>query len=155
MKRVSIERTIYLADTDATGFAYYARYFEWMESARMDMLRSAGGSIDLLRAEGITAVVRETACRYTAPLKLGDAVDVECWVSHIGKTSLAIDYQFSNKTTGAPAGNGSVVVVFITINSGRPTKIPPSIRAGIEPFSTIANANGGNTDPSSAQGFNE
>jgi hypothetical protein len=39
-----IERKMYLADTDATGFVYYARYLEWMKPVGLIFsLQSAQG----------------------------------------------------------------------------------------------------------------
>ncbi len=118
---------IYLADTDATGFVYYARYLEWMEAARLDMLSEAGTDLNKLKAEQIGAVVKNVFCSYDTPLNLGDEVEIETYLSKYGKTNLAVAYKFTNLTTQKNAGSGEVLIVFINNNTLRPVRIPEYI----------------------------
>lgn len=126
---------IYLADTDATGFVYYARYLEWMEAARVDLLEEIGVKFsDLLEGGEISAVVRSTSCNYQAPLRFGDTVEVSTFISKLAKTNVIISYEFTNLTTGQKAGTAEVAIVFIDKNSLRPTKIPENIISGFEKY---------------------
>jgi acyl-CoA thioester hydrolase len=118
---------VYLADTDATGFVYYARYLEWMEACRIDLLNQTGTSLSDLINQGISAVVRNVLCNYEAPIKMGDEVEVLTSVSKMGKTNVIIAYEFINLTTGKKAGSGEVSIVFIDQNSHRPARIPQNI----------------------------
>src|SRR2546421_2410465 len=81
-------RKIYLADTDATGFVYYARYLEWMESARLDFLDGSGTSLAELREAGKSAIVKDVTVSFQAPIKLGDTVMTETGIKNMTKTSV-------------------------------------------------------------------
>lgn len=135
---LTIERKIYLADTDATGFVYYARYLEWMESGRMDMLERTGIGFRELQQLGLNVVIRKVECSYRSPLRLGDTVMIECSLTELGKASAEIGYRFINQSTSADAGAGSVSVVFIDGITARPTKIPEDIRKRLEVFVVAA-----------------
>ena len=117
-------RKIYLADTDATGFVYYARYLEWMEADRVDILLETGLNLDDLKQQNINAVVKSTTCNYNAPLKMGDEVEVTTYISKLAKTNLKFSYKFNNLTTGMDAGSAEVLIVFIDSQTFRPTRIP-------------------------------
>lgn len=129
-----LERKIYLADTDATGFVYYARYLEWMESGRMELLERTGTDLSALQSEGINAVVRNVTCSFQAPLRLGDVVEVTTFVSKLGKTNVEVSYRFVNRRGNAPAGHGAVSIVFIDATSNRPTRIPEAVKKGLANF---------------------
>jgi acyl-CoA thioester hydrolase len=118
---------VYLADTDATGFVYYARYLEWMEAARLDLLSETGTSLIELIDQGVSAVVRNVICNYAAPIRLGDEVEILTSVSKLAKTNVIISYEFNNLTTGNHAGTGEVSIVFIDANTLRPARIPKNI----------------------------
>jgi acyl-CoA thioester hydrolase len=121
---------VYLADTDATGFVYYARYLEWMEAARMDMLCETGTNLGELIGLGISAVVRNVTCSYDAPIRLGDEVEVLTSVTKLAKTNVIISYLFNNLTTGNKAGTGEVSIVFIDQQAMRPARIPENVLGG-------------------------
>ena len=121
---------VYLADTDATGFVYYARYLEWMESSRIDLLLETGTSLPELIEQGISAVVRNASCSYEAPIRMGDEVEVMTSISKLAKTNVKISYEFNNITTGKKAGTGEVAIVFVDQQSMRPARIPENIING-------------------------
>jgi len=118
---------IYLADTDATGFVYYARYLEWMEAARLDLLEESGTNLNELKKSQIGALVKNVSCNYNAPLKLGDEVETETYLSKFGKTNLTVSYNFKNLTEQTDAGTGEVLIVFINTETLRPIRIPENI----------------------------
>jgi acyl-CoA thioester hydrolase len=121
---------VYLADTDATGFVYYARYLEWMEAARIDMLNETGTSLASLIEQGISAVVRNVTCSYDAPIQFGEEVEVVTSISKLAKTNVQIAYGFNNLTTGKKAGSGEVSIVFIDQKAMRPARIPENVLSG-------------------------
>jgi acyl-CoA thioester hydrolase len=117
-------RKIYLADTDATGFVYYARYLEWMETARLDFLESTGTNLTKLQEMGIGAVIKDVAVSFQSPIKLGDTVITKTSIKSLTKTSIQFSSSFVNLTTNKQAGKGEALAVFINLCTIRPTKIP-------------------------------
>lgn len=139
MKYITKQK-IYLADTDATGFVYYARYLEWMEAARIDLLEEIGFSFGEILKGSTSAVVRSASANYQAPLRLGETVEISTFISRLGKTNVIISYEFKNISTGQNAGTAEVSIVFIDKESLRPTKIPTEIVSGFEKYLITADS---------------
>jgi acyl-CoA thioester hydrolase len=55
------------ADTDQMGFAYYARYLEWFEVGRTEMLRALGLPYAEIEKQKIALPVLEVYCKYRKP----------------------------------------------------------------------------------------
>ena len=68
---------VYYDATDAMGVVYHARYFEFMERARSDWLRSFGQSNKQYGEElNVMFVVTRISSRFRKPAKLDDLLDV-------------------------------------------------------------------------------
>jgi len=79
---VTSELRVRYAETDQMNVVYYANYLVWFEIGRTDLLRaaglSAGLSYDRLEKEhGCILPVAEARCRYRAPARYDDRVQVE------------------------------------------------------------------------------
>lgn len=122
------KKRIYFADTDVTGFVYHAKWLEWMEAVRMEMLEKKGISIDELHQRGILIVVREIICKYLSPIKLGQFVETKAWIKNIGGPSLLIKYEIWNQSENKKAGEASSLIVFIDAEKGKPIKIPSDVK---------------------------
>ena len=129
--RHTIERQVFLADTDATGFVYYSRYLEWMEAARVEMLHGLGFTIAHLADQGLVPVVRQVSCKFGAPLRLGEFVQIICALGLATKTALNLEYAFVRVQDAADAGSGSVQVVFLEKRSGRPVRVPTELASAL------------------------
>lgn len=125
------KKRIYFVDTDVTGFVYHARWLEWMEAVRMEMLEKKGISIDRLHKRGILIVVREINCKYLSPIKLGQFVETRAWIENIGGPSLLIKYEIWNQSESIKAGEASSLIVFIGAERGKPIRIPEDVKRGI------------------------
>src|SRR3990167_4464388 len=125
------KKRIYFSDTDVTGFVYHAKWLEWMEAVRLEMLEQRGISIDDLHKNGIFIVVREINCKYLSPIKLSQTVETRAWIENVGGPSLLIKYEIWNLSEEKKAGEASSLVVFIGADKGKPIKIPQNVRAGL------------------------
>lgn len=82
------------AETDQMGVVYYANYFVWMEVARVNYCRQAGFEYhDMERAGGAFLVVTEAKCRYRAPARFGDVVELACWVTESRSRTVRFQYE--------------------------------------------------------------
>ncbi|MEM7197898.1 MAG: YbgC/FadM family acyl-CoA thioesterase, partial [Pseudomonadota bacterium] len=76
-KGFSWQRRIYYADTDAEGVVYHARYLEFCEQARAELLWHLGYNSEKLKHEyGIAFAVRKAQIDYLAPAHLDDTVTI-------------------------------------------------------------------------------
>ena len=82
--RYAYRRCVRFADTDAAGVVHFAKLLCYVEEAEHECLVGLG--IPLLDHVGWPRV--EVECRYLAPLKMGDTVDVSVEVALLGQTSI-------------------------------------------------------------------
>ena len=88
------------ADLDALGHVNNVVYVDYLQEARVDMLRTHGTSArtDEL-AEGVVVVRHEVS--YLAPLTFGfDPVTIECWVTEIRAATFTLAYEVFHERGG-------------------------------------------------------
>jgi acyl-CoA thioester hydrolase len=81
------------ADTDQMGVVYHARYFEWFEAARTEMLRERGLPYKVLKDAGVSLPVIEAYCRYRLPVRYDDLVEVTTRMGERSKSRFRLDYE--------------------------------------------------------------
>lgn len=71
---------IYYSDTDAGGIVYHARYLDFAEHARTELLRVLSkdrpGQADLMREQRVGYVVKSLSVEYHVPAFLDDQLEV-------------------------------------------------------------------------------
>jgi len=123
---------VYYEDTDAGGIVYYARYLQYAERARTEILRLAGIEQTALRAShDVVFAVSRCEVDYRRPARLDDLVEVRSRLTALRGAKL------SAVQTIWRAGEELVrlvVEVAAVRGDGRPTRIPAPVRAALEPF---------------------
>ena len=124
---IATYRVIY-GDTDAMGVVYYGNYLRLFERARLELLRSLGLSYSRVEAEGLRLPVAEAYCRYLRPARYEDLLEVEVWVSWLGRASMRIDYRVWRQ--------GELLATGFTVHGcldarGRPRRLPPYLQEGL------------------------
>ena len=79
---------VYYEDTDAGGVVYHANYLRFCERARSEAFFSKGTSPQ--RGER-HFVITHMEAYFKAPARLGDLIEIQSSVSHMGHASLVID----------------------------------------------------------------
>lgn len=69
---------VYYADTDAGGIVYHARYLEFAERCRSELLRAIGEP--LVTEDGRQFIVRRSQIEWHAPARLDDLLTCEATV---------------------------------------------------------------------------
>src|SRR5690606_28401381 len=70
----------------------HANYFQYFELARVEMLKEIGHDYAELERQGILLVVHSIGCRYLAPARFGDTLQIEIGVERT--TSARIDHSY-------------------------------------------------------------
>jgi acyl-CoA thioester hydrolase len=133
VKKVVFDLPIYTYQIDFAGHVSNIVYVQWMEIGRARLLEEAGLPVHLLVERGVIPVLAGTEIEYRKPLRLGDRVRGEVWLSGLGAASAAIELRFFN-SGGDLAASGSHRSAFIDAGSRRPLRIPTEMRAAFEPF---------------------
>ena len=125
-KTFSFPIRIYYEDTDAGGIVYYANYLKYAERARTEFLRHLGlNQEDMLKNKGMGFVVRDCHISYKSPAKLDDALNITCKVTELKGVSLKMEQKLYRGDT--VLSEIEITLVFLTLPTMRPTKIPTEI----------------------------
>jgi acyl-CoA thioester hydrolase len=128
------------ADLDMLGHVNNVTYVDYLQEARVDMLRVHGshghGATDL--AEGVVVVRHEVS--YQRPLLFTfEPVLIECWVTEIRAASFTLAYEIFRESRSRP-GERNVFVRATTVLTPfvfaeeRPRRITPEERARLEGY---------------------
>jgi acyl-CoA thioester hydrolase len=86
------------AETDQMNVVYYANYLIWFEIGRVELLRSLGFDYKQLEVEDncILPVV-EATCRYKAPARYDDIIQIEAEPTLLRRSVLKFAYRILRK----------------------------------------------------------
>jgi acyl-CoA thioester hydrolase len=91
-----IEQTITLRvrypEVDAMGYLHHSRFFQYFEIGRVELLRSMGHAYADLERQGIFFVVVKVECRYRAPARYDEEVQLTTRVKR--QTHVRIDHTY-------------------------------------------------------------
>ena len=131
--KVEFELPVHTFQIDFAGHVSNIVYIQWMEIARTRLLEAAGLPVGELMERGIVPVLAGTRIEYRKPLRLGERVMVEAWISELKGATACIEVTFRN-SGGEPVAEGSNRGVFIERRSGRPLRMSGQFRAAFAPF---------------------
>ena len=125
---------IYYEDTDAGGIVYYANYLKFAERARTEFLRTIGFGQQsrIVAADKAGFVVRRCEIDYISPAVLDDFLTVSCKVTEWGSASCSMHQEIYRDDK--ILATIDVKVVYISLTTKRPTRIPPELREKAERF---------------------
>ena len=114
------------AETDAMGIVHHASYLPYLESARVEYLRSVGHPyLEVRQRDGVDFAVLEVAVRYEAALRFDDDVDVHVLLASATRATFQIAYLL---TIGERVHATAVTVHGAVMPDGRPTRLPAWLR---------------------------
>ncbi|MEW5877001.1 MAG: thioesterase family protein [Acidobacteriota bacterium] len=115
-------------DLDAMGHVNNAVTVTYLEVARTRFWLSQFR--DFAKEVDFPFVVARVAVNYRRPIRLHDTLEVELWVSHVGRSSFTIAYRVW--ASGELAADGETVQVHYDYSQGRPQSFGPELRARLE-----------------------
>ena len=118
---------VYFSDTDAGGIAYHARFLDWAEHARTEMLRSLLPTFkqESIRNMGFVFVVRSINIDYLMPAYLDDEIRVETEMEKLGAVS-GVVHQCIYRDESLLA-ELRIKVAFIDTNTKKPSRLPDQL----------------------------
>ena len=120
----SCEFRVRYAECDAMGFLHHAKYWEYFEHARTELLRHNGFRYRDLEAEGVMFVVYKAACRYLLPIRYDDLVVVRVTVERVTRTR--VDHTYIIERDGVKATEASSTLACVGTD-GRPRVMPDAL----------------------------
>ena len=133
MRTFEYKARVYFSDTDAGGIAYHARYLDWAEHGRTEMLREiypGKSQSQLVSEDHLMIVVKSISIEYRTPAFLDDEITVLTELADIQHVSCTIRQSIMRGDTLLSIL--MVRVAFIDSETKRPRKIPEDIAAAFE-----------------------
>lgn len=112
------------AECDAMGVLHHARYLEYFEVARTELLRKTGFRYRDLEAEGLFFVVAKFECRYRRPVRYDDEVIVRAKVTRTTRTRVEHAYEVNRGGELCCEATSTLACVG---RDGRPTLMPEAL----------------------------
>ncbi|MDY0303296.1 MAG: YbgC/FadM family acyl-CoA thioesterase [Sphaerochaeta sp.] len=135
--RHSYHQRVYYSDTDCGGIVYHARYLDFAEHARTEMLREIasrhnleGAQSTLFESLNLVFVVKSISCDYQSPAYLDDLLEVETVAESIKRFSLV--FRQTVKRGDAVLCVLKVRVGAIDATTRRPTPMGEDLLAAFE-----------------------
>ncbi|MCA9406337.1 MAG: acyl-CoA thioesterase [Candidatus Omnitrophica bacterium] len=123
---------IKLHDTDAAGLLFFANQFKIIHDAYEALLEEIGfGFGELIRNRPFFLPIVHAESDYKNPLFVGDELDIQVKVTHVGTTSFTFSYELFNQKKVLV---GTAKTVHVTTDKATKQKIPlpPEMREKIE-----------------------
>ncbi|MFC1743005.1 acyl-CoA thioesterase [Candidatus Riflebacteria bacterium] len=112
-------RVIY-ADTDMAGVVYHARYLEYLERGRTELLRKSGNSYKKLQEAGVILPVVECQVRFFHSAQYDDLLTINSRIARLHKRGMDFSYLVTREETKIVTGitrhlylgaNGKVLIL--------------------------------------------
>jgi acyl-CoA thioester hydrolase len=122
------------ADTDAMGVVYYANYLAFFETARMEYIRGIGCSYRDIEDMGLVAAVTEANCKYLAPARFDDLLNVYARITRLGRASMTFAYEVWRPDDALLLSIGGTSHACLSRETLRPAALPAEFRAAVSSF---------------------
>ena len=125
-------RRVEFADTDLAGIVHFARFFVFLETAEHELLRSLGHAVRSERDGRVIGWPRvEATCRYLAPARFGDELEIRLWVVRLGESSVTYEAEVRHGEVLVAQGRTTAVCCRMDGPALEPVAMPPEVAAGL------------------------
>ena len=121
---------VYYKDVDKMGVVYYARYFEYFEAARTELLQSISLDVTTIENEGYYLPVITSHCDYKSGANFEDELSVKLAINKPPKSTMKIDYEVYRSSNEELLVTGYTIHAF-TDQSGKAVKPPKRLLEAI------------------------
>ena len=127
----SFRRQVFLYETDAFGHTNNVTFFQYMESARFELMKELRlfDPSDILSCNYILA---HAECDYRQISRYNDTLVIYSRVSEIRTSSFVIENLILNEKTGDVVATGKVVLVSFNHEKGRPVALTQKARKALK-----------------------
>lgn len=126
--------TVRFGDVDPAGLVYYPVLLHYCHTAMEEFFaaRCSTSYARLVSEERIGFPTVNVRAEFFAPFVYGDEVDVEVWVSRVGRSSATFEYRLLHASDAAPRASATIVQVATALDGLRPVTIPEKLRLAFE-----------------------
>ncbi len=129
-------RRVEFCDTDAAGILHFSAFFQLMEQAEHELLRSVGLSVVMSDAGGKISWPRVAAkCDFRSAVHFEEELEIAVSIGRLGEKS--VTYTFAVTCQGRDVAAGEIVSVCCRMKEGQPPEpmvIPDWFRQKLTAF---------------------
>jgi acyl-CoA thioester hydrolase len=120
-----------MRDVDAWGAVWHGNYFGFCDEARAEVLRAFDLEPGTLFARGLVAPVIEASCRFHAPARYDDEIDVHVRARLGRGTRLCFDFAICRAADGALLTEVSTTQVLVKTGGDLVYLVPEDVGAAL------------------------
>jgi acyl-CoA thioester hydrolase len=131
---ISTQVKVYFSDCDMMGHLNNARFFTFMEQARLEYAKNFS-EIDFrnLKSDPVLSfILAEISCNFKSPAYLDETLIVKIRASDLKRSSFVFEYELSEEKTKRLVALGRSVQVFFNYQQQKSVEIPEGIRKKFE-----------------------
>lgn len=128
------ELRVRYADTDMMQFVYNAKYLEYFEVGRTELIRSTGLSYNEIEIAGYQMPLIEARVFYKTPLLYDEIISIETTVNELYSAKIYLHYNIYKEDRITVAASGYTVHMFINSKTKKPVKPPKIYIDALKPF---------------------
>ena len=112
------------ADTDQMKMVYYAKFFEYFEQGRSDLLREIGIPYPEIESMGYHLPVAEAHAKYLRSARYDDLLTVTVMLKDMPQVRVRIEYEIRHAESKEILAEGYTVHSFVSASTGKPVRAP-------------------------------
>lgn len=123
-RECEIEIRVRYAECDPMGYLHHAKYFEYFEMGRTELLRATGVRYRDLEERGVLFVVAKLECRFRRPARYDDVLKLNIRIER--QTRARIDHAYRLLRDGVLLCEAATTLACVN-REGQPIPIPDDI----------------------------
>ena len=123
IKHVTPIRVRY-ADTDQMKIVYYAKFFEYFEQGRSDLLRSIGLPYPEIEEMGLLLPVIEAHANYKRAARYDELLQTVTFLREMPGARVRLEYEVFKDGENENLADGYTIHAFVSAATGKPTRAP-------------------------------
>ena len=129
----SIKRQVFLYETDAFGHTNNVTFFQYMESARFELMKELR-LFDPANILSCNFILAHAECDYRQISRYNDTLVIYSRVSRIKTSSFTIENLIVNEKTGNVVAKGKVVLVSFNHKKNRTTPLNQKVKKALKSY---------------------
>ncbi|MBX5326624.1 MAG: acyl-CoA thioesterase [Candidatus Bathyarchaeia archaeon] len=127
------------ADTDAAEVVHFSNYFRFFERAEEEMYQKLGFTFnDFIQKYNLWLPRVEALCKFKAPAKFGDILEISLTVDYIKEKSIKYIFTINKKENKQLIAEGYVILVAANKKLGKAVAIPKKFVQKLKTYKKIS-----------------
>ena len=128
MKTHEVQLRVRYSETDQMGVVYHGNYLPYFEIGRVEWLRDKGVSYKWMEENGVGLPIVSLTLNYKKPARYDDLLTVRTTFKSQTSVKIEFDCEILSEQ-GELLTTMSIILVFVSFKTGRPTAPPDYIKA--------------------------